>query len=218
MAASCRRAGGTNSFNFDPGINLTSYNGGTFEADSGSLILNGNNSYYTNGAFNVASNASVVWSSPGQSSSFAGDFNGLGGGAVAIAGGDLSIGTGGADLDLPGTMLQWSGGVITADNPLTNSGHLEHHDLEQRDLGSDQRAGQLRPCANKPAPVPCILQLNSVFNNLATGTYDLTTTDAGLSVNDYSPQNFNNYGVFEKTARRQQFPRFKPCCSITTAC
>jgi hypothetical protein len=192
------KAAGANTFTIDPDIVLDSF-GGTLEVDSGTLALPGNNSFYTNGAFNIASNASLLLIPQGASASFAGTFTGSGAGTVLFDTGTLNAASN-LVLDIPSPLFQWSGGywngsgtnlnvvslagtnagayagLLTRGSQFNNLGLVRHTGISWLDL-----------------------QQNSSFENLATGTYDFEA-DGSVLTDDYTPQHFDNYGMLRKSA------------------
>ena len=192
------KSAGTNVSTITPGVILTSL-GATLAVDSGILALPGNNSYYTNGAFNVASNATLVLVPAGYNANFAGTFTGSGNGAVVLSAGSLSAAPGGVTFDVPSPLLQWTGGTLVGNNPLTNAGVLTvagsngvYLDDQLNNAGLLLQAG------------PANLYLNSSpgaqFENLPQGTYTLAS-DAGIApYSCCSATVFDNYGLFQKSA------------------
>ncbi len=191
------KTGGTNAFTIDPAIVLNS-SSGTFSVNSGTLVLPGNGSYYTNGTFNITSNASLVLAPAGQSITLAGTLTGSGQGTVMVgAGTTINPGTDGVDFDLPDPLLNWMGGTLAAGNPVTNSGALTlsgTSDVVLNRTVQFNNVGLLRHSSTGRVN----LYLNAQFENLASGTYDLES-DGGLITTDYNPQNFDNFGMFRKS-------------------
>ncbi len=188
---------GTNVSTIDPAVILTSV-GGTLAVDSGTLALPGNNSYYTNGAFEVASNATLVLVPGGNTANFAGTFTGSGTGKVLLNAGTLSAAAGGLTLDVPSPLLQWTGGTLVGGNPLTNAGVLDvlttngvylNYQLDNAGLVTHSGPGDLYLNSSPGAH----------FENLAPGTYMLGS-DAGIAASSCcSPTVFDNFGLFEKS-------------------
>jgi hypothetical protein len=192
------KTGGTNSFNFDPNIVINSTNG-TLAADSGTLVLPGNNSFYTNGGFNVASNATIALVPAGHNVSFAGNFSGAGQGTVLLSAGTLNAAPGSLTLNVPAPLFQWTGGTLSGLNPLTNSGTMEVSTTNSvRLLGILDNSGLLH---HSGAGNLAFSEEGSGtrFENLPSAVYWLES-DASLAVVDCcSPTFFDNYGVFRKS-------------------
>ncbi len=188
------KTAGTNQFTLDPSIVLMSY-GGTLEVDSGTLALPGNNSSYTNGAFDVASNATLLLMPTGAGANFAGTFTGTGSGTVLLSNGNFSAEAGGVALDLPEPLLQWNGGMLAG--VLTNLNALSFIStttvIVSRGSGF-YNSGLTRQTAAGALDV----QQHSTIANLTTGIFDLEA-DGRIYSDDYSPQNFYNYGVLRKS-------------------
>ena len=189
---------GTNASTINPAVILTSTDG-TFAVDSGTLALPGNNSYYTNGAFNVASNATLVLVPGGNNANFAGTFTGSGGGSVLLNSGSLSVAGRGLTLDDACALCSSvTGGTLIGGNPLTNAGVLDVSTTNGVFLGNQlNNAGLLLHSG------PGNLELNSgsaaQFENLAQGTYMLATDGGIIPDGCCSATVFDNYGLFEKS-------------------
>jgi hypothetical protein len=191
------KTGGTNVFSFDPGIVFTS-TGGTFAVDSGTLALPGNNSSYTNGAFQVASNSTLALVPPNNSVTFAGTFTGSGQGAALLNAGTLNAGAGGLTFNLPDSLFQWTGGTLVGNNPITNAGSMNYMATAGGFLsGTLENLGILRHSGSSD------FGLNSFgsgahFENEGSATY-LLESDAGISIASCcSPTVFDNSGTFRK--------------------
>ena len=181
------KTGGTNVFSLDPAIMLTSLDG-TLEADSGTLALPGNNSYYTNGAFNVASNASIDLVPSGNTANFSGTFAGAGNGSVVLNAGTVSGTSGGVTFDLPPPLFQWSGGAFagsvgnagfvnlsgTNDGVLANRSQFLNFGTFQHSgsgrLGLNGNGGGTTSFMNLPTGIYQFLGDSSVFQNNCCGT------------------------------------------------
>jgi hypothetical protein len=190
------KSAGTNTFAINPQVVLTSA-GGVIGANSGTLALPGNNSSYTDGAFNAASNATLVLIPANNSASFAGTFTGSGEGAVLLSAGTLNPAAGGVDFDLAEPLFQWTGGIIAGSGPMTNSGALALSGAA--DLSLDRgaqlnNAGLVRHRSGGRLD----LRQNARLENLSSGTYDLES-DVGLFSDDYAPQSFDNFGTLRKS-------------------
>ncbi|HLH52118.1 MAG TPA: hypothetical protein VKY92_00665 [Verrucomicrobiae bacterium] len=189
---------GTNTFSFDPSIILTSI-GGTLAVDSGTLALPGNNSYYTNGAFNVVSNATLLLVPPANNSQFAGEFSGSGNGTVLLNSGTLSAVQNGLTLDLPPGLFQWTGGTIATGNQLTNAGAIT---MSAPANGGDILQGTLYNTGSFLHSGAGNLDLNSAsgahFENMSSGTYQLASDSGIFGVSCCSALSFDNYGLFVK--------------------
>ncbi|MGA2656274.1 MAG: LamG-like jellyroll fold domain-containing protein [Verrucomicrobiota bacterium] len=190
------KSGGTNVSTITPGLILTS-RGVTLAVDSGTLALPGNNSSYSNGAFSVAANATLVLVPAGNNANFAGTFTGSGSGTVLLNAGTLTVAPGALTLDVPSPLFQWTGGTITG-NPLTNAGVLTVAGTNNAILGDQlNNAGLL--FHSSPANLYLAGGSGGQFENLAQATYTLAS-DAGISPYGCClPTVFDNYGLFQKT-------------------
>ena len=102
-------------------------------------------------------------------------------------------------MDVPSPLLQWTGGTIIGNNPLTNAGVLTVAGSNGVYL-SDQlnNAGLL--VHSSPANLFLDSGPSAHFENLPQGTYTLAS-DAGISgYGCCSPTVFDNYGLFQKTS------------------
>ncbi len=191
------KTGGTNSFTIDPAVILDSTNG-TLAADSGTLVLPGAESYYTNGGFNVATNATVVIAPPGYNVNFAGTFTGTGRGTVLLNNGSLSAAAGGLTLNLPDSLFQWTGGSLVGGNPLTNAGTIEISGANNSRLaGTLNNAGLFHHTGSGNLGLS-LTGNGSSFENLASGTYWLQSDASIIGVDCCGSTVFDNFGLFRK--------------------
>ncbi len=193
------KTGGTNISTIDPAVILTSV-GGTLAVDSGTLALPGNNSYYTNGAFEVASNATLVLVPAGNYANFAASSRGPATVRSCANAGSLVAAAGGLNPpeSWPAPLFQWTGGTLIGGNLLTNAGVLDvlttngvylNYQLDNAGLLTHSGPGDLYLNSSPGAH----------FENLGQGTYMLAS-DAGIASSSCcSPTVFDNFGVFEKT-------------------
>ncbi|MGO9201638.1 MAG: LamG-like jellyroll fold domain-containing protein [Limisphaerales bacterium] len=192
------KSAGRNTSAINPVIVLTSL-GATLAVDSGTLALPGNNSYYTNGAFDVASNATLALVPANNNANFAGTFTGSGDGSVLLNAGTLSAASGGLTLDLPAPLFQWAGGALMGANPLTNAGVLTIAGANGAFL-SDQLVNSGLLLHSGSGNLFLDQGPGSQFENLPQATYTLAS-DAGIaSFNCCSAVRFDNFGLFQKTA------------------
>jgi hypothetical protein len=190
------KSAGTNTFAINPQVVLTSA-GGVIGANSGTLALPGNNSSYTDGAFNAASNATLVLIPTNNSASFAGTLSGSGEGAVLLSAGTLNPSADGVDFDLAEPLFQWTGGTIAGTGPITNSGALAlsgASDLTMQRGAQLNNAGLVR---HRSGGRLDLLQ-HARLENLSSGSYDLES-DVGLFSSDAGPQVFDNFGMLRKS-------------------
>lgn len=191
------KTGGTNSFTIDPATVLNSTNG-TLAADSGTLVLPGAESYYTNSGFNVATNATVVIAPPGYNVNFAGMSTGAGQGTVLLNSGSLSAAAGGLTLNLPGSLFQWTGGSLVGNNPLTNAGTIEISGVNNSRLaGTLNNVGLVHQTGS--GNLALSQAGGSFFENLASGTYWLASDSGVVAVDCCSSIVFDNFGLVRKS-------------------
>ena len=194
------KSGGTNAFVIDSTVTLASSNG-TFAVDSGTLALPDNGSSYTSGgAFNVASNATLVLDQANRNITMAGPFTGSGSGTVLLNTGTLSSGAGGVTLDLPAPLFQWSGGVmngtLTNNGAITLTGSSDLILLNQSILSNNGKmlhegSGRFGLNGNGGGLTE--------FNNLAGGVYDFLTDGSVFLNNCCGNVYFNNEGLVLKS-------------------
>src|SRR5262249_13914321 len=94
--------------------------GGTVDARSGVLTLNGGTS--TGGTYNAAAN-SVLDLTAGSTQTLTGTYTGSGAGTVQFSGGTLSLGVAGGTFNFATGLFQWIGGTISG-GTLNNTGTL----------------------------------------------------------------------------------------------
>jgi hypothetical protein len=190
------KSAGTNTFTIDPGIVLKSV-GGTLAVDSGTLALPGNNSLYTNGAMNVASNATLALIPSGNAATFAGMFTGSGAGTVLFAGGTLDAGGGGVTFDLPSPLFQWTGGEIVSGNPLTNAGVMDMAASNNVELsGTMANTGLF--VHSGTGGLGFDAGPSTHFENLASGTYQFESGPNLYAFGCCGGVAFDNFGTVSK--------------------
>jgi hypothetical protein len=99
-------------------------NGGTIDVASGTLSVTSSNVAWTGGTFDVASGAVLQLASvasAGNGIGLSGAYAGSGGGQVQLTTGSLAILGGGAVLDFPQSLFQWTGGEIVSIITLNNA-------------------------------------------------------------------------------------------------
>jgi RHS repeat-associated protein len=106
-------------------------NGGTVEADSGNLVLDGGTN--TGGSFVVSQGATIQLAHGNQGAPvYTGTYTGSGGGQVQFNSDQINIANGGATFDFPKGMFQWTGGKFqnadSGNDTLTNTGFLSIND------------------------------------------------------------------------------------------
>ncbi|MBV9124869.1 MAG: Ig-like domain repeat protein, partial [Planctomycetes bacterium] len=186
--------------------------GGTLVVDSGTLSLAGAGTS-TGGTFTVAPNATLDLtgdSTNGFSNDmvYTGTYTGSGAGTVALAGGTLNIGPGGATFQFPGTMFQWTGGTLDLQgNTLTNTGAFNLNIPQNNSFAlNSYLGGNLSNLGgtldNKGSIVQQGLGILYVYDsvaldNEAQATYSLAS-DGNLQLGSYAPV-FINAGTFQKT-------------------
>lgn len=198
VGGTMEKTAGTNTFAMDANVILNSTNG-TLAADVGTLALPGNNSFYTNGGFNVATNATVALVPSGHTANFAGTFTGAGSGTVSLNAGTINAAAGGVTFNLPAPLFQWSSGTVAGYNPLTNAGIMElSGSNDGRLVGTLNNSGLFHHTGSGNLAFSQISP-GAHFENLASGIYWFNS-DAGLSLVDCcSATAFDNYGLVRKS-------------------
>lgn len=139
------------------------------DVQSGTILLRrGANS---GGTFNVSTGA-VLNLAGGTSSevSLAGNYSGVGGGAVRLSSGRIETGTGGATFNFPAGLFRWEGGAIgsAADRPFINVGSVSILSPDQHDLvGLFQNQGTVTHSGSGP-----LRFFNARFENQANALYE----------------------------------------------
>ena len=203
-AGTMRKSAGTNAFTIQSDVILKSLNG-TLAVDSGTLVLPGNNSSYTDGAFQVASNATLNLVPSGQNASFSGLFTGSGDGTVLFNAGSISAGSGGVTFNLPAPLFQWSGGTFAGS--VRNLGAVSVSGANASRMSGPNSGTALfnnEGWVRQSAGGGLVLgSYNTVvgFNNLAAGKFQFTADSSVSSSHDaYSSQWFQNSGLVWKSA------------------
>ncbi len=118
--------------------------GGTLDAQTGTLIpWNGNGSVSTGGTLDAASGALIQYNTGDNSSNtFTGTYTGSGGGQFLLTSDNLVIGTNGATFDFPSGFFQWIGGgqLQATAGTLTNAGFIT---VDTSDGGNASFSGTL---------------------------------------------------------------------------
>jgi uncharacterized repeat protein (TIGR03803 family) len=99
-------------------------NSAQITVQTGTLALASAGGTSTGGTFNVSQGATLNLTG-GSTVSYAGTYTGTGQGTVALNGGTLAVGTGGATFDMAGNLFQWTGGTIdVTSGTFTNAGTI----------------------------------------------------------------------------------------------
>ncbi len=85
--------------------------GTTVNVPAGDTIAFASETFTGGVVYNVAAGATVDLTG-GQAATYGGTLSGSGGGTVQLTSGTLDIGVGGLTMDFPGSMFQWTGGLI----------------------------------------------------------------------------------------------------------
>jgi hypothetical protein len=175
---------------------------GTIRVDTGTLVFaNGMTTpggSGNGGNFVVAPGAILQLTDGANFAVYHGTYSGSGGGTVLLSGGNLApdVLNTGITFNLPGTMLQWTGGAIGGYQsavPVTNAGTMTlAGSAEKQTYGNFFNSGTIiqKDTGRLGVSVP---NSGGVFTNNTPGIYDLQS-DAGL----YSGT-FNNSGLFKKS-------------------
>ncbi len=177
-------------------INVSFNNqGATMEVDSGTLSLAGGGTD-SGGTFDVAAGATLDLTGNSEPT-LTGTYTGSGGGTVVLSGGVVFIGIGGATLNFPAGMLQWTGTLISsALGDLTNLGTMtlagsSDHGFIQGgtlyDFGSIIQAGSGN------------LALHATTLQVEPGASYLIEADSGIDIPEMGTSALINQGTIEKT-------------------
>ena len=177
-------------------INVSFNNqGATMEVDSGTLSLAGGGTD-GGGTFDVAAGATLDLTGNSEPT-LTGTYTGSGGGTVVLSGGVVFIGIGGATLNFPAGMLQWTGTLISsALGDLTNLGTMtlvgsSDHGFIQGgtlyDFGSIIQAGSGN------------LALHATTLQVEPGASYLIEADSGIDIPEMGTSALINQGTIEKT-------------------
>lgn len=160
----------------------------SLEVDSGVLAL-ANGNYFTNASFVANNGATLDLFTANATTEIEGSFAGSGGGTVLMTNGTV-FSNHGATMSFPGPMFQWAGGKIgNSSATITNAGILNiTGPVAMNSYGYFANNGTMIQSGAGAVGVGVGL------NNNAGGVYDIQN-DNGESLN-----NFNNYGLLEKTA------------------
>jgi hypothetical protein len=167
--------------------------GGTIQVNSGTLSLNGGGGGF-DGTFVVNAGAALDLTG-GSSPSWFGQWDGSGGGTVRFGSGNISA-TPGLTLNLPGSLLQWSGGQLAGTTTNINTVTLAGS-------GPNYLAGGFHNLGVVHHTNAVTLAINwgsGHFENLPAGSYNFES-DAGITTGfccGATPY-FNNYGLMRKT-------------------
>ena len=179
------------------GVDFSNENG-NISVSTGTISLAAAGGTSAGGHFTVASGAFLNLTG-GQSVTYSGSFTGSGSGAIALSGGTLAIGTGGASFNFSGPLFQWSGGTIdTTLGGLTNLGtiNLTGASGEAVHLTGNRAVTNVGTIVQSGAAT---LDLDApvTLANEPSGVYNFAT-DATIS-EDGQGGTFLNSGVLEKT-------------------
>jgi sorbitol-specific phosphotransferase system component IIA len=100
------------------------FSGGNVEAQTGTILLDGSGTATGDSHFTVAAGATIDLNG-GVPHTYTGSITGAGDGTVRLQSGALTIGSAGANFNLPAPLFKWSGGSLTGPGVLTNSGAVE---------------------------------------------------------------------------------------------
>ncbi len=172
--------------------------GGTIQVNSGTLSIAATGGSSSGGIFTVAAGSTLDLTG-GQTVTYAGFYSGSGSGAIALQGGTLAVGTGGATFNFTGPVFQWSDGTIdtTLGKP-TNTGTINltgssGDSVHLTGTGGSSNLGTI----DQSGGATLDLDSPATLNNQSSGVYDFAT-DASIS-EDQSGGTFVNSGILEKT-------------------
>jgi hypothetical protein len=134
----------------------------------------------------------------GTTVDYAGTFTGSGAGTVALTNGTLAVAGGGATFNLPGSLFQWTGGVIdvTHGNMTDASTGLLNLDTSSNNLGLNG-AGKLtnQGAVNLAGGNSLLLEDSATLSNVKGATFDIT---ADGTVTESGGGTLTNAGTVEK--------------------
>jgi uncharacterized repeat protein (TIGR03803 family) len=171
-------------------------NSGAITVQTGTLTLASAGGTNTGGAFTVYGGA-ILDLTGGAAVTYEGTYTGSGGGIVALRGGSLQVGAGGATFDISGPLFDWTAGIIDMTNGnFTNTGGL-YADTTGANLvltgaGTLTNDGTIAEAGTHSL----VLENNATLDNAAGAVFDLT--DDG-SVTQSGGGTFTNAGTVEKT-------------------
>jgi uncharacterized repeat protein (TIGR03803 family) len=170
-------------------------NSGAITVQTGILALAGGGGTSTGGTFNVWSNATLDLTG-GANVAYEGTYSGTGLGTVALRAGTLQVGVGGATFNMPGTLLQWTGGAIdVTSGTFTNTGIVNYSGSGRVVLtGAGSLVNDGRIIQTSGAKL--FLEDGATLDNAAGATYDIES-DGGLA--ESGGGTFTNAGTLEKT-------------------
>jgi hypothetical protein len=173
--------------------------GGTVDVQNGTLALTGGGTS-SNGTFTVSAGATLDLIGASQTPVFSGAFTGSGAGMVLLGRGSLQPGLSGVVFNVPGSLLQWTGGQIAGGynaNFFTNAGTLTISGSGGVGLaGLFNNVGITAQTNSSSLNIP----YGSTFNNLPSGLFDLQG-DVGMTAaggGGPAPA-FDNYGILRKS-------------------
>jgi hypothetical protein len=183
--------------------------GGTIDAESGTLALEGQTGYaLMNGGVLDAglggSTTAVLELAEASSMPCTGSFTGSGSGTVTVGTGNLDVTSAGATFNLPGTLFKWTEGTIdvSSGGTFTNAkGSVLNLDTTNANLvlnGSNSFGGTLANSGtiNAKGGNDLILENTATLSNAQGATFNLT---ADTNISQAGGGTFSNAGTFEKT-------------------
>jgi hypothetical protein len=195
---SMTKSGGTGTLTIDADARLVGY-GATISVQSGTLALPASTCSYTNVTLIAASNATLNLVGTNQSGSGSawlyGTLTGSGDGTVLCSAGKIHTGAGGATLDFPGPLFQWTGGGFDSDYPLTNLGTINASGSAPKSLAANLNN---RGTLNYDGSGDLVINYSAGgrLNNLASGTVNLQSNATIYSSTGGGA--IANWGLFRK--------------------
>ncbi len=201
-------SGATINFPQSPGLTLTVQNSGTlsgttFDVGQGMSVVLAGGTYSGGVTFNVAQGASVDLTG-GQTTTYGGTLTGSGAGTVQLSSGIFYPADGGATLNFPGSMFQWTGGRInTVVGDVTNLGILNlagSSDKEVYDDGTLDNFGTIIQTGSGNLGLHSDNKIATTLKIEAGGSY-LIESDSGIDnpVLGMTATAVNNAGTIKKT-------------------
>ena len=187
------KSAGTGATFLDVPVNIT---GGTVNVLTGEIVLNGGGSS-TGGTLDAQLNA-ILDLTGGSTATFVGTYSGTGGGTVGLFSGTLDSGTGnGVTFNFPSGLFQWGAANIDDSGGVTNLDFVTmvggDHNLFTTTFSNKGTVLQSDGRLGLHAGSTFTNQLGATYNIRSENSFEFYQADGGTN-------NFNNFGLIEKTA------------------